>query len=213
MILSNIFKSSASLPLSFFANFVSLGKKALSIELWHHRLGHTSYGVIEKALNSCNLSYAMKENLALCPSYSLVKSHKIPFIMFDTTYNSPLELIHTYLWGHSSVKSSNGFSYYINFIDHYTWLYLLKIKSEVHNVFIHFKNLVENQLNAKIKTIQSDWGGEYRSLTKFFQDHGIVHRISCPYTPQQHGVVERKHIHVVEMGLSLLAHLHLPLKH
>jgi hypothetical protein len=36
--------------------------------------------------------------------------------------------------------------------------------------------------------------------------------VSCPHT-QQNGVVERKHRHIVEMGLSLLAHASMPLKY
>ncbi|KAG8499624.1 hypothetical protein CXB51_006221 [Gossypium anomalum] len=34
---------------------------------------------------------------------------------------------------------------------------------------------------------------------------GILHRVSCPYMPKQNGVAERKHRHVVETGLALLA--------
>ncbi|KAL3630661.1 hypothetical protein CASFOL_023645 [Castilleja foliolosa] len=40
-----------------------------------------------------------------------------------------------------------------------------------------------------------------------------MHRMSCPYTPQQNGCAERKHRHIVEMGLSLLAQSNMPLKY
>jgi hypothetical protein len=40
---------------------------------------------------------------------------------------------------------------------------------------------------------------------------GISHRLSCPYTHQQNGAVERKHCHVVETGLALLSHASIPL--
>ncbi|WP_411028391.1 hypothetical protein, partial [Salmonella sp. s59033] len=33
---------------------------------------------------------------------------------------------------------------------------------------------------------------------------------SCPYTPQQNGVAERKHKHIVESGLSMLYQSNLP---
>jgi hypothetical protein len=36
--------------------------------------------------------------------------------------------------------------------------------------------------------------------------------VSCPYAHQQNGSPERKHRHIVEVGLSLLAHTHMPLK-
>jgi hypothetical protein len=36
--------------------------------------------------------------------------------------------------------------------------------------------------------------------------------VSCPHTHQQNGAIERKHRHIVETGLALLSHAHLPLK-
>jgi len=36
------------------------------------------------------------------------------------------------------------------------------------------------------------------------------HRIACPYTHQQMGAIERRHRQIVETGLSLLSHSHLP---
>lgn len=101
------------------------------------------------------------------------------------------------------------------FVDHFSrfaWIYLLKAKSEIYNAFIHFKNLAENQFNTKIKVVQSDWVGEFRNLCKLFTDLGIMHRVSCPHTPEQNRLAERKHRHIVEMGLSLLSYSCLPLK-
>ena len=67
-------------------------------------------------------------------------------------------------------------------------------------------------LNAKIKTVQTDWGGEYRRLSRYFQKEGIAHRVSCPHTSQQNGIAERKHRHIVETGIALLAHSSLPVR-
>jgi hypothetical protein len=61
-----------------------------------------------------------------------------------------------------------------------------------------------------IISVQSDWGGEYHNLNSFFQKLGISHRVSCPHTYQQNGVAERKHRHIVETGLTLLAHASVP---
>lgn len=77
-------------------------------------------------------------------------------------------------------------------------------------MFITFQKLVENQLNTNIKVFQSDGGGEFTSnqLKKHLMDSDIQHRISCPYTPQQNGVAEKKHRHLIELGLSMLFHNH-----
>lgn len=77
---------------------------------------------------------------------------------------------------------------------------------------MHLKHLIENQFNARIKVVQTDGGIEYKPLSKVFGDNGIIHRISCSYTPQQNGLAERKHRHIVETRLSPLAHSKVPLK-
>ena len=59
--------------------------------------------------------------------------------------------------------------------------------------------------------MQTDWGGEYKKLNCFFQ-RIISQHVSCPYAHQQNGLAERKHQHIVEVGLSLLAHASMPLK-
>ena len=60
--------------------------------------------------------------------------------------------------------------------------------------------------------MQTDWGGEYERLNSFFRQLGITHHISCPHAHQQNGSAERKHRHIVDVGLSLLAHASMPLK-
>ena len=72
---------------------------------------------------------------------------------------------------------------------------------------------MENQFDIKIKCLQSDNGGEFRSFMSFLQVVGIAHRFSCPYNSAQNGRVERKHKHVVETGLALLSHASLPMKY
>jgi histone deacetylase 1/2 len=113
------------------------------------------------------------------------------------------------------LKSTSGAKYFILFLDdysRYTWFYPLQTKDQALSVFKQFKLLVENQFDAQIKCLQSDNGGEYRSFMTFLQQSGILHRFSCPYTSAQNGRVERKHRHVVETGLALLAHASLPMQ-
>lgn len=54
-------------------------------------------------------------------------------------------------------------------------------------------------------------GGEYQGLTPFLQAHGISHFTTPPCTPEQNGVLERQHRHVVETRLDLLHYAKLPL--
>jgi len=70
--------------------------------------------------------------------------------------------------------------------------------------------MVSNQFNSSIKAVQSNWGGEFRPFTRFLEEHRI-YRLICPHTHHQNGVVERKHRHIVELGLTLVSQAKLPL--
>jgi histone deacetylase 1/2 len=108
-----------------------------------------------------------------------------------------------------------GFRYYVSFVDdfsRYSWIYLLKRKSDVEQSFYHFQTHVERLLQTKILAVQTDGGGEYRRLSRYFDKTGIQHRVTCPHTSQQNGIAERKHRHIVETGIALLAHSSLPVR-
>lgn len=76
--------------------------------------------------------------------------------------------------------------------------------------FLHFKTLVENIFNRKIKQLFSENGGEYVKLTPYLSTHGISHLTSPPHTPEHNDYAERRHCHIVETSLSLLTHANLP---
>lgn len=91
----------------------------------------------------------------------------------------------------------------------------MKYKHEVFTIFKDFKNLVENKFSTRIKSFQSDSGGEYtkRDFQKIFLQHGIQFRSSCPAHPEQNGLAERKHRQIVDTGLTMLAHSFMPIKY
>jgi len=85
----------------------------------------------------------------------------------------------------------------------------ISCKSNVLSIYKKFQVYVECYFETNIKSVQSDWGGEYRSLNKYLNEQGITHHISCPHTHQQNEAIERKHQHIVKTGLALLSHAHL----
>ncbi|KAF7811615.1 Retrovirus-related Pol polyprotein from transposon TNT 1-94 [Senna tora] len=208
---TNVSSSACSFP--FVAIFVS---SSSNFGLWHCRLGHLAFPVVKSVLTACNLPTLNNKNDAqFCEACCLGKIHAVSFPSSSTMYNFPLELVYSDLWGPAPVNSSRNFRYYISFVDafsKYTWVYLLKAKSNAFEAFKMFKAQAELQLNTKIKSFQSDSGGEFRSFSKFLEDNGIQHRLSCPHTHQQNVSAERKHRHIIEVTLSLLAHASLPLK-
>lgn len=40
-------------------------------------------------------------------------------------------------------------------------------------------------------------------MTSFYSEQGILLETTCPHRPQQNGVVERKHRHLLEMARAL----------
>ncbi|KAL6312811.1 hypothetical protein AAG906_022539 [Vitis piasezkii] len=153
--------------------------------LWHNRLGHSSSHIVSLVLNKCNLPHLNKIPSLIYSACCMGKIHKANLNTL-LTWTSILYSLH------------DAYS-------RFTWIYMLKHKSEAFQVFLHFKSQVELQLGHKIKVMQSDWGGEYRSFTQYLTSNGIIHRISCPYTHEQNGLAEHKHRHIVEHGLALLA--------
>ena len=59
----------------------------------------------------------------------------------------------------------------------------MKNKDEVFIKFKEFKALIENHTKKKIKTFQSDNGGEFTSneLKEIFKESGIKREFSTPY--------------------------------
>lgn len=89
------------------------------------------------------------------------------------------------VWGPAPFFPRLGYKYYVSFVDQFIWFYWpLKLKSDVLQVFPNFLPYVERLFNTKLVTLQTDGGGEFKSLTPICQKLGIHHRFSCPHTHQ-----------------------------
>jgi hypothetical protein len=107
------------------------------------------------------------ESLDTYESYLIRKMAKAPFTKVGERISDLLGLIHSDVCGPMSTSARGDFRYFITFTDNlsrYSYVYLMKQKSESFEKFKKFKNEVENQLNKKIKALRSDRGGEYFSL-------------------------------------------------
>ncbi|GJX22404.1 pol polyprotein [Tanacetum coccineum] len=66
------------------------------------------------------------------------------------------------------------------------FVYLLKVKLKLLDMFVLYKTEVENKLGRKIKVVRSDRGGEYVSpFAELCAKHGIRHEFTVPYSPLQ----------------------------
>ena len=83
---------------------------------------------------------------------------------------------------------------------------LPKTKSEVFNMFLAYKALVEKQSSHQIIKLRSDNGGEYvnNKFTTFCTEQAIQQQHIVPYTPQQNGVAEQKNCTLKEMANCMI---------
>jgi len=180
---------------------------------WHARMGHLHEKAMRKLVvdNVLPTSVACKD-ITSCDSCLKQKSHNIH--KKDCTHSYlPLQLMFSDIWGPGPVESVNGFKFYINFVGaatNYNWVYPLKRKSEVTEVFLKFKPRVECQTGHKIRALQTDNAKEFKALTKVLDQFGIDHRFSCPYDHPQMGSVERHHKHHVDTALTMLHFAKMP---
>ena len=83
----------------------------------------------------------------------------------------PLDLIHINVCSPikpNSLGKSNNFLLFIDDFSRKTWVYFLKQKSEVFEVFKNFKVVVEKESGLEIKSMRSDRGEKFTS--KEFQE-------------------------------------------
>lgn len=207
----NLYTIKASLEAQFSVRF-----QAMDSVVWHQQPGHPQPVVVQALRSKGFLHVRGKNKFRICESYQIGKLSKLPFKPRFNNDFGLFEKIHCDLWGPSPTLSTDKFSYYTCIVDDYSrymWLVPLCKKSDFF--FWHFRtfvNYIERQFSRCIKILQSDGGGEFGSnaFTNYLQELGIVHQLSCPYTPEKNGLVERRHRIICELGLTMLRHSGMP---
>lgn len=196
------------------ANAVS--KVSSPSKLWHQRLGHMSEKGMKMLVARGKLPELKKVESEFCEPCVLGKKKKVSFAKTGKAPKSrKLELIHTDVYGPTTVASVGGNHYYVTFIDDSTrkvWVKFLMRKSDVFNTFKKWKIAVENETNLKVKALKSDNGGEYvsKEFVDYCAEHGIRMINTVPGTPQQNGVAERMNRTLNERARSMRLNAGLP---
>ncbi|KAF9668917.1 hypothetical protein SADUNF_Sadunf14G0053300 [Salix dunnii] len=183
--------------------------------LWHYRLGHISNSRLKLIKDSIVIkdTYPTVNQIpcSICP---MARQHKLSFDQSLHKSSHNFELIHCDLWGPCSVTAYDGSKYFLTIVDDMsrsTWVYLLKNKSDTQRTIEAFYNLVCTQFETRIKYLRSDNGTEFR-MADFYHSNGIIHQKTCVETPQQNGIVERKHQHILNVARALRFQAKLPLE-
>ena len=179
--------------------------------LWHQRLGHASYRTIHH-LPVCIHLPVQSHPCHVCP---LAKQSRLPFPISTIRTSNCFDILHIVIWGPYKIPSLTGARFFLTIVDDFsraTWTFLQHHKTYIFHIFSTFLTMVPTQFKTCVKTICSDNGGEFLS-TRFktlLRSYGIIHHRSCPYTPQQNGIVERKHCHFLDTACSLMFQASLP---
>jgi len=183
---------------------------AATFQEWHERLGHISPSTYKQlppflALPPLPTTFS-------CSTCDLNKSQKTPRPSITYKPSKPLSLIHSDLSGKFSIPSIGKAYYYITFIDdhsQFAWIYFLKKKSDAAKAIKDFTKMIERQTGHKIRRFRTDNGTEFinQALKDFFEEEGIIHETTAPYSPQSNGVAERFNQTITTMARCILKDL------
>ncbi|RDX81064.1 hypothetical protein CR513_38300, partial [Mucuna pruriens] len=136
--------------------------------------------------------------------YDVCQFSKHHLATFSSTNNKSLEpfvLIHSDVWGSisNSISRAKWFVAFINDYTRVTWIFLMKHKSKICQIFVDFFCLVKNQFNKSIKRLWLDNGTEFVNLkfSMFLKDNGVVHELM-------------KNCHLPEVARALLFQMSAP---
>lgn len=131
---------------------LALISSILNNNIWHQRLGNLSSRTLNFMLKTSGLSLGFSSSISY-DSCLCNKSQKLLF--YESTFSStkPLDLIFSDVWGSLKIPSTQGYHYYIDFIDHFsrfTLLFPMKKKSDVKQIFPIFKTTIEKKIGNSL---------------------------------------------------------------
>nr|XP_016498126.1 PREDICTED: uncharacterized protein LOC107816892 [Nicotiana tabacum] len=160
-------------------------------ELWHRRLGHSSFSLLNKLIQKNlvrglpNSKFKEHRVCDACPRGKHVKSSFKP--KKDVSTSKPLELLHMDLCSPMRVPSRGGKKYIFVIVDDYsrfTWTLFLRTKDETFKIFVAFVKKIQVKMEPKVACIRSDHGIEFDNakFDEFCSENGITHNFSTPRT-------------------------------
>nr|GEZ77439.1 Gag-Pol polyprotein [Tanacetum cinerariifolium] len=117
--------ASSSVDLSSFW----LNRSSSTFYLCHSQLGHVSSSRLRFLACARELGKLDAQDISDCSGCKLAKLSALPFNNSVFSSYAPFDLVHSDIWGPSSVSTKGGSKYYVSFIDDftcYTYVYLMK---------------------------------------------------------------------------------------
>lgn len=149
----------------------------------------------------------------VCPQ---AKQTRSPFPSSEIKTSYCFEMLHIDTWGPYQVVTHDGYNQFLTVVDDFsrnTWTFLMKAKTDAVSILATFIPYIHTQFNVKLKCVRSNGAKEFceGSMLQLYQQYGIQHQKTCTNSPQQNGVVERKHRHLLKTTRALLFQSHVPI--
>lgn len=190
---------------------------AVSLELWHQRLGHAAVRTIERMEKENavgGLEIAAGDRPGHCHACNQAKQHKVPHPANPARHSDRVcHRLHSDIFSVQE-EGLNSKTYIMTIMDDYSRyaeVELLKYKSGVANAMIAAIRRFQRQTGNLVRILRTDGGKEYLGqLCTFLQTEGIVHEVTPPYTPEMNGRAERVNRVLKEWTRATLFHFQLP---
>ena len=152
-----------------------------TVELWHNKLDHMSEKGLMILAKKNLFSDMKKGSLKRCAHCLAGKQTRVAFKTHHHTRKpGMLDLVYYDVCGPMKTKTLSGSLYFVTFIDDHSrkiWVYTLKTKDQVLEVFKQFHALVERQSSEKLKCIRTNNGDEYSGpFDEYCRQYGIRHQ-------------------------------------
>lgn len=152
------------------------------------------------------------DHCRICPE---ARQCRKPFSHSSIKTTTVLELLHIDIWGPYKTKTYTNYNFFLTILNdftRYTWVHFIRYKSKVFVVLENFITYAKTQFKKKVLRIRSDNALELTAVNikQFYLKKVIVNQTSCVYNPKPNGVVERKHLHLLETVRALFLQSQLP---
>ncbi|CAI7797361.1 unnamed protein product [Closterium sp. NIES-54] len=185
-------------------------------DMWHARMAHVGIDAIKRtsAHGSVKGLDLEKEGNSGIPCVSCVagKITRHTFPSVGEEEDELLGVVHADLCGPFREAAKDGSRYFLVLKDRktrYVWAYPLAQKSDALAAFQKWLPMAERHCKTTVQALRTDRGGEFlgHDFTLFLDGKGIIHDLTCPYTPEQNGMAEREMRSIVEAMRTMLLHM------
>jgi hypothetical protein len=128
--------------------------------IWHRRMGHIHFDNLVKVNKReavREIPHITKPTNTLCKHCKQGKQTKTRFKSKEYSTTRPLEIVHTDIVGPITIKGLKGEKYFMLLVDDYTRMTIvcfLENKLEAFENFKIYKDIVENEMDSKIKCLR-----------------------------------------------------------